>query len=110
MRSIIAIALITAAIVGCASHPERASPVTAQTTDASIVTYYDRNNDGVADLEFHDSGCCDRDWALVDADFNGRYEKRVQWSYALVTTAVDIPVSRNVVLTPGQPPLSGWAD
>ena len=42
---------------------------------SSAVTYYDRNNDGVADLELHEPGHCDDcDWALADTDFNGRYD------------------------------------
>jgi len=73
-----------------------------------VTTYYDRNQDGLVDLEFHDPGCCDRDWALVDTDFDGRYDKRAQWSYALVKDVIDLPVPRNVVVTTGRPPLSGW--
>jgi hypothetical protein len=107
MRKITAV-VVLAALSGCATQRPEAARLGAVSSEPDVATYYDRNQDGVADLEFHDPGCCDRDWALVDTDFNGRYDKRVQWSYALVKAAVDLPVPRNVVLTAGQPPLSGW--
>jgi hypothetical protein len=99
MRTVVAIAMISV-LVGCA----------ASLGNVGVVTYYDRNGDGVVDLEFHNLGCCDRDWALVDSDFNGRYDKRVQWGYALVKTPADLPVPKNVPITSGQPPLSGWSE
>jgi len=40
-----------------------------------VVKYYDRNHDGVVDLEFHDiPGAMDAAWALVDTKFRGRYD------------------------------------
>ena len=79
--------------------------------DTPTVTYYDRNKDGVADLELHQPGYCDDcEWALVDTDFSGRYDKRVRWSFGLIKEVVDMPVARHVPLTSGQPELSGWED
>jgi hypothetical protein len=68
------------------------------------VAYYDRNNDGVADFELHMPGCDDCDWALVDEDFNGRYELHVLRGYTLAETAVDAPVPRAVPLRVGESP------
>jgi hypothetical protein len=73
------------------------------------VTYYDRNLDGVADLELHEPAYCDDcDWALVDTNFDGRYDKRVRWSFGIVKEVVDLPVPNNVDLVLGIPQRRGW--
>ena len=98
-------------LAACAPRSAESVRATDVTGAPSAITYYDRNSDGVADFELHELGYCDDcDWALVDADFNGRYEKRVRWSFALVKEAADLAVPVNVRLIVGQPPLSGWAD
>src|SRR5437867_4406734 len=39
------------------------------------VTYYDRNHDGIADLEFHHApGWADADWGFVDSDYKAEYD------------------------------------
>jgi hypothetical protein len=78
-------------------------------SEAKAVTYYDRNLDGIADLELHEPAYCDDCiWALVDIDFDGRYERRVNWSFGIIKEGVDVPVPGNVNLTLGNPKLRGW--
>jgi hypothetical protein len=69
------------------------------------VAYYDRNGDGIVDYELHTlgSGHADADWALIDTKFQGRYDLRVHWGYVLEKRRVDLPVSKGVKITPGQP-------
>jgi hypothetical protein len=74
------------------------------------VAYYDRNNDGVVDFELHMPGCDDCDWALVDDDFNGRYETHVLRGYSMVKTVVDAPVPKAVPLRVGQSPPFRWVE
>ncbi|WP_157499030.1 hypothetical protein [Lysobacter sp. Root604] len=102
--------LIVVLLAACA--PEHAEP---QATDPASgdfigVAYYDRNNDGVADFELHLRGCDDCDWALVDKDFNGRYEMHARWGFSLIRKSVDIPVPLAVELRTGQSPPYGWMD
>ena len=81
----------------------------SESSDATVVTYYDRNKDGIADLELHEPPYCDDCiWALVDIDFDGRYERRVNWSFGIVKESVNLPVPGDVNLVPGNPKLSGW--
>ena len=94
MRTVLAALLV---LVACTPNRPR-----------DVVTYFDRNDDGVADFEYHNPGCYDCEWALIDSDFNGRYEKRVVWGYTLVKETVNVPIPKNVVLVVGQPPVSGW--
>ena len=70
------------------------------------VTYYDRNHDGIVDYELHTlgRGMADADWALIDTHFTGRYDLRIHWGYVLEKKKVDIPVAKNVQITPGKPP------
>jgi hypothetical protein len=83
--------------------------VSSEAEDTTLVTYYDRNSDGVADFELHEPPYCDDCiWALVDIDFNGRYERRVNWSVGIIHTEVDMPVPDKVELDPGSPKLRGW--
>jgi hypothetical protein len=73
-----------------------------------VTTYYDRNHDGVVDFELHTlgTGHVDADWALSDTNFRGRYDLRIHWGFVLEKKRVDIPVPKNVKITPGQPPVS----
>lgn len=67
------------------------------------VTYYDRNGDGRVDLEKHEyRGVADANWERRDDNFDGRYEKKVLYGYAIVTSAVDIPVPSNVRISAKQ--------
>ena len=86
-------------LAGCASHD---TPPPEHWT----VTYYDRNHDGIVDYELHTlgRGMADADWVLIDTQFRGRYDLRVHWGYVLEKKKVDIPVPKNVKITPGKPP------
>ena len=107
MRFIMALALLVP-LAACAHRrdSERAPEVPEA---IPAITYYDRNLDGVADLELHQPPYCDDcDWALVDIDFDGRYEKRVHWSFSIIKKDVDQAVPNNVGLVPGLPSHRGW--
>lgn len=81
----------------------------SEVSEATAVTYYDRNLDGIADLELHEPAYCDDCiWALVDIDFDGRYERRVKWSFGIIKESVNLPVPDNVDLVIGNPKLLGW--
>lgn len=65
-----------------------------------VVTYYDRNHDGVVDFELHDySGMTDAAWTLTDTKFRGRYDVRLKYRFGLLRERVDIPVPKNVKIT-----------
>ena len=71
-----------------------------------IVTYYDRNRDGVVDFELHDiPRMADDAWALSDTKFKGRYDVRLKFGYAFERERVSLPVPTNVKITPGKPPV-----
>ena len=61
------------------------------------VYYYDRNGDGIVDLEKHHyGGVADADWQLRDDDYDGRYEKKIQLGVGVIESAVDLPVPTRV--------------
>ena len=63
------------------------------------VTYYDRNHDGIADLEFHHApGWADADWGLVDSDYNAEYDILFGPGY-FPSTKVHVPVPGGVRIT-----------
>jgi hypothetical protein len=71
----------------------------------SVVTYYDRNRDGIADYELHQvPGTTYWTWAYVDSKFTGGYDVRLKLAYPFGSDAVNIPVPRHVKLIPGMPP------
>ncbi len=71
----------------------------------SVTTYYDRDNDGVVDYELHRvPGTGYWTWALVDTKGTGRYDRRMKLAYPFDSECVDLPVPRNVKITPGMPP------
>lgn len=73
--------------------------------DRSVVTYYDRNRDGIADYELHQvPGTTYWTWAYVDSKFTGRYDVRLKLVYPFDQDRVNIPVPRHVKLIPGVPP------
>lgn len=64
------------------------------------ITYYDRNGDGKVDLEKHEyPGYADADWELRDDDYDGRYEKKILYGFAVRESAVNIPVPTNVKIS-----------
>src|SRR6478672_891850 len=107
MRTLLGLG-VAVALLGCATK-QAVSPQSSPSANVvRAVTYYDRNYDGAVDFELYDPGCCDRTWALVDTDFNGRYDLRVDWGYSLIKRPVESPVAREVMFFPGEPPISGW--
>lgn len=106
------LALLLSVVLLTACAQEQAEP---QDTDPASgdfigVASYDRNSDGRTDFELHLTNCDHCNWALVDKDFDGRYEMHVLWGFSLVRTAVDIPVPDSVELRTGQSPPMGWMD
>src|SRR4051812_16775697 len=73
--------------------------------DHSVVTYYDRNNDGLVDYELHQvPGTMYWTWALIDSKLTGRYDFRLKLAYPFDREGVNLPVPRHVKITPGMPP------
>lgn len=94
------VAVLAALLVSCAA-------TNALKEDRYVVTYYDRNHDGVVDFEFHDiPGTADAAWALSDTKFRGRYDLRLKFGYAFERESVSIPIPKNVKITPGKLPVS----
>jgi hypothetical protein len=81
--------------------PATASPAVGP--DRAEITYFDRNADLRVDYEVHDFGCCDGNWALVDSDFDGRYDTKLRWSFSFMQQPVDQPVAAGVRVSPGMP-------
>jgi len=71
----------------------------------SVTIYYDRDNDGVVDYELHTvPGTTYWSWALIDSKGTGRYDVRMKLAYPFNSEHVDLPVPRQVKVTPGMPP------
>ena len=102
--ALIALTLLTA----CSSEQGSSPAVDPASGEFVGVAYYDRNNDNRVDFELHIPGCDDCDWALIDDDFNGRYETHVLQGFSTVKTAVDAPVPENVPLRVDQSPPFRW--
>jgi hypothetical protein len=63
------------------------------------VTYYDRNHDGIVDLEFHHaSGWADADWGFADSDYNAEYDILFGPGF-FPSTKVHVPVPGGVPIT-----------
>lgn len=93
-------------LAGCAStSPRLTSQPAATAEELGEVTYHDDNSDGLVDFEMHDFGCCDRNWALVDSDFDGTFDLYLQWGYAFTKKQIEQPVPHSVVISPED---SGW--
>jgi hypothetical protein len=106
MRYILTIALPL--LLAACAHSDKTAGA-SESSDVTVVTYYDRNLDGIADFELHEPPYCDDCiWALVDFDFDGRYERRVNWSFSIIKESVNLPVPGDVNLVPGNPKLRGW--
>ena len=72
-----------------------------------VVSYYDRNRDGIVDFELHHlPGGADADWALSDTTFRGRFDLRISWGIVITREAVDLPVPKNVRITSDKPPVA----
>ena len=94
------VSLLAALLTSCAA------PMSALERDRYVVTYYDRNHDGIVDFELHRlPGTADSTWALSDTKFRGLYDVRLKFGYAFERESVSIPVPKNVKLAPGKPPV-----
>jgi len=93
-RPMIAAAVVAAVVAtGCATEPY-SMPVFSYVT-----TYYDRNGDGRADYEDHDDPrISDEAWALSDTDFDGYYDRKINFGVSLTRESIHQPVPRNVKL------------
>ena len=79
---------------GCATHKESEG-------STGQVLYYDRNGNGKVDLERHHfPGLADADWELRDDNYDGRYEKKIHYGYAVEETPVHLPVPTDVHIEP----------
>ncbi|NUO75921.1 MAG: hypothetical protein HOQ32_07895 [Lysobacter sp.] len=107
MRKVVILATI-GLLIACSSEQDQLSATDPASAEFVGVAYYDRNNDGLADFELHMPGCDDCDWALIDDDFNGRYETHVLRGFSMLRTAIDSPVPKNVSLRAGQAPPFRW--
>jgi hypothetical protein len=84
---------------GCSSAHEHSD--THLPKRAEEIRYFDRNGDGKVDLEYHHyPGAADMDWELRDDNYDGRYEKKILYGFAVLESKVDIPVPTNVPISP----------
>jgi hypothetical protein len=64
-----------------------------------VVTYYDRNHDGIVDLEFHHApGWGDADWGFIDSDYDAEYDILFGPGFSK-PTKVHVPVPGGVPIT-----------
>jgi hypothetical protein len=84
--------LIAASLLwGCVSRSGGSLEQRAQ------ISYFDRNGDGKVDLEKHQyPGVADADWELRDDEYDGRYEKKIHYGFAVKESAVDVQVPKGV--------------
>jgi hypothetical protein len=88
------ILLVVAFCSGCATHGDSFQ-------SSEQVLYYDRNSDGKVDQERHHyPGVSDADWELRDDNYDGRYEKKIVYGYAVTESAVDLPVPTHAHIEP----------
>ena len=102
MKTLLCTLLLLTALFwsGCAQHKES---VDDSLKSREQITYYDRNGDGKVDQEKHHyRGVADADWELRDDDYNGRYEKKILYGFAVTESTVDIPVPTHVHIEPKQ--------
>jgi hypothetical protein len=71
-----------------------------------VITYYDRNGDGVVDFELHHHPkSYDTDYAFCDTQFRGRYDLRINYNPFKPREQIDRPIPTGVKITTGQPPV-----
>jgi len=96
MKSL-AFCLLLTAMTFCPGCATRGSVLVSR----EQVSYYDRNGDGRVDQEVHRyRGVADADWELRDDDFDGRYEKKILYGFAVVESPVNLPVPTHVHIEP----------
>jgi hypothetical protein len=95
--------VVVALFLGCGAPDDVAS---RGFQNRYVTTYYDRNHDGVVDFELHNvPGAADAAWALSDTKFRGHYDVRLKFGYVFQREKVNLPVPKNVKITPGEPPV-----
>jgi|GEM_PF-1463632 len=73
--------------------------------DHDVVTYYDRDGDGVVDYELHRvRNTVYLSYALIDSKYAGRYDQKMMLAYPFNKERADIPVPRRVKFIRGTPP------
>ena len=98
----VSVFVLAATLAACAGSDARDEVAALQKRE--VVTYYDRNHDGLVDFELHDiPGMADAAWALSDTKFRGRYDVRLKFGYAFERERADMPVPKNVKITKGNP-------
>lgn len=71
----------------------------------TVVTYYDRDRDGIADYELHQvRKTTYLGFVLIDSKYTGRYDVRMSLAYPYNNERVNLPVPRHVKVIPGMPP------
>ena len=71
-----------------------------------VITYYDRNGDGVVDFELHHHPkSYDTDYAFCDTQFRSRYDLRINYNPFNPREPIDHTVPTGVKISPGQPPV-----
>ena len=71
----------------------------------TVVTYYDRNRDGIADYELHQvRKTTYLSFALIDSKYTGRYDVRLKLAYPYNSERVNLPIPRHVKVIAGMPP------
>jgi hypothetical protein len=74
--------VVVTLLAGCASSVEQ--DLSFRSDPQFVVTYYDRNGDGVADFAFyHIPDSFDMDYALVDTYFSGRFDLKIHYGIAV---------------------------
>ncbi len=59
-----------------------------------VVRERDTNRDGNIDIRRYNAiGAADADFELIDTDFDGRFDRKTTYGYAIFSTAIDSPVS-----------------
>ncbi len=92
--------LVTAFWSGCATHGDGLASSDGLASREQIF-YYDRNGDGKVDAEMHKyRGVADADWELRDDDYDGRYETKILYGFAVKESSVDLPVPTHVHIEP----------
>ena len=72
----------------------------------TVVTYYDRDRDGIADYELHHvRKTTYLSFVLIDSKYSGRYDVRMSLAYPYNSERVNLPVPRHVKVIPGMPPV-----
>ena len=68
-----------------------------------LITFYDRNGDGVVDFELHHHlRSDDTDYAFCDTQFRGRYDLKINYNPFNSPEPIDRPVPTGVKITAGQ--------